>query len=71
MEVVQNFVGSYGFPIAAFLLMFYEMRSTRQDYQKQLEEADKRHDEEISKITEALNNNTHILELIEAKLNVQ
>ena len=52
--MLQTLIGSLGFPIACVIAMFWMWNKERED-----------HKEEISKVTEALNNNTQALIKIE------
>ena len=54
IELVQTLIGSLGFPIACVIAMFWMWNKERED-----------HKDEISKVTEALNNNTQALIKIE------
>ncbi len=54
IEVLQTLIGSLGFPIACVIAMFWMWNKERED-----------HKQEISKVTEALNNNTQALIKIE------
>lgn len=54
IELLQTLIGSLGFPIACVIAMFWMWNKERED-----------HKEEISKVTEALNNNTQALIKIE------
>lgn len=60
MNAIQNAIGSFGFPIVACAMMYMEMKETR-----------KSHQEEMKLMTDALNNNTRVLERLEVKMNVQ
>lgn len=57
IELLQTLIGSLGFPIACVIAMFWMWNKERED-----------HKEEISKVTEALNNNTQALIKIEESL---
>ena len=54
VELIQTLIGSLGFPIACVITMFWMWNKERED-----------HKEEISKVTDALNNNTNALIKIE------
>lgn len=64
MSDIASIVSTVGFPIASFLISAYFIKYS---YDKQLEkdkQADEREDkhwEEISKLTTAVNNNTEVL----------
>lgn len=48
---IAQLIGSLGFPIAACIYLFYSMEKEREA-----------HKEEMNKITEALNNNTLVMQ---------
>lgn len=54
IELLQTLIGNLGFPIACVVAMFVMWNKERED-----------HKAEISKVTEALNNNTQALIKIE------
>lgn len=57
MSTITQFISGVGFPVVAFLLIYKEMGKTREA-----------HSEEIKSITDALNQNTRIIERLEASL---
>ena len=64
MNEIASIVSTVGFPIASFLISAYFIKYS---YDKQLEkdkqtdEREDKHWEEISKLTSAVNNNTEVL----------
>ena len=58
MENVVQMIGSLGFPIVACLAMGWYVKYTTDQNTKEVSELRKEHQEEINKVTEALNNNT-------------
>lgn len=64
MNDIASIVSTVGFPIASFLISAWFIKYS---YDKQLEkdrladDRNERHWEEISKLTEAVNNNTEVL----------
>lgn len=58
VNAFTTLVGSLGFPIVACGAMFYEMH-----------QQSKRHEEEMEKVSDALNNNTLALTELKDKLN--
>lgn len=54
---ISSMIGTLGFPIACVIAMFYMWNKERED-----------HKEEMSKVTEALNNNTVALTRLESVL---
>ena len=61
-------IGSLGFPIVACLGMGWYVKYQTDSYREEVKEMQKEHKEEISKITEALNNNTNALTKLCEKL---
>lgn len=57
MAVITQFISGVGFPVVAFLLIYKEMGKTREA-----------HSEEIKSITDALNQNTRVIERLNAGL---
>ena len=57
VNVITQLIGSLGFPIAACVALFYRMNKQ-----------DEQHKEEMTKITESLNNNTIALTRLSEKL---
>ena len=60
LNLIGSFISSYGFPIVMCLIMFWYMNKERDD-----------HKQEMDAVTNALNNNTAVLEVIKEKLNVE
>ena len=64
MNDIASIVSTVGFPIASFLISAYFIKYS---YDKQMEkdrladDRNEKHGEEISKLTEAVNNNTEVL----------
>lgn len=50
-NIVSQLIGNLGFPIACVIAMFYMWNKEREE-----------HKEEMNKITEALNNNTMVIQ---------
>lgn len=57
MDMLQ-IITQVGFPIAACVAMGYYVKYTNDQHTKETSELNAQHKEEITKITEALNNNT-------------
>ena len=60
VEVINTagqFISSYGFPIVACCTMFWYMNKEREDHKK-----------EVAEMTQAINNNTTVLERLMDKL---
>lgn len=59
LNLIGQFISSYGFPIVMCIIMFWYMNKERED-----------HKQEVSSMTQAINNNTAVLEVIKDKLSV-
>lgn len=59
--VLIELVGSLGFPIAMCIAFFWQINKKDSTYLEQLQTQDQLHDEQIEKISTALNNNTLVL----------
>lgn len=68
METWVQIITSVGFPIFACLAMGYFIRSQIDSYRNDIKELQKEHKEEITKVTDALNNNTLALQKLVDKL---
>lgn len=58
VSTITSLIGSLGFPIACSIALFY-----------QLHKSDENHKEEMTKVTEALNQNTIAISSLTEKLN--
>lgn len=64
MTEIASIISTVGFPIASFLISAYFIKYSydkQLDKDKQTDEREDRHWEEISKLTAAVNNNTEVL----------
>ena len=64
MTEIASIISTVGFPIASFLISAYFIKysyDTQLEKDKQSDEREDRHWEEISKLTAAVNNNTEVL----------
>lgn len=68
METWVQIITSVGFPIFACLAMGYFIKSQNESYRNDIKEIQREHREEISNVTEALNNNTMALQKLVDKL---
>ena len=64
LSVISTFISTIGFPIAACILMGWYINDQRGDYEKLIERMEDKNNEKIEKLTEALNNNTKVMEEI-------
>ena len=68
MDTWVQIITSVGFPIFACLAMGYYVFRQIDNYRNDIKELQQEHKEEISKMTEALNNNTMALQRLVDKL---
>lgn len=69
MDVLLQMIGSYGFPICMCLLMYKSMNENTERHEKAMKDLNNKHKEETSELTEAINNNTNVMNLLIEKLN--
>lgn len=64
MDVSQiaQIIGTLGFPIAACIYLFYSMQKEREQNAAQREADRLEHKQEMEKVTDALNNNTLVIQ---------
>ena len=55
-------IGSLGFPIVACCAMAYFFARVNDNYRNDIKELQKGHEEEMTKMTEAVNNNTLVIQ---------
>ena len=68
METWIQVITSLGFPIFACLAMGYFIKQQIDQYRSDIKDLQKEHKEEITKVTEALNNNTIALQKLVDKI---
>ena len=68
VNAIIALVGSLGFPIAAAIAMGAMFYKTNENYRDDLKSAGERHKMEMDKITEAINNNTLIIQKLVDKI---
>lgn len=59
---VMQIIGSLGFPIAACVYLFWSMQKERENNAAQREADRLEHKQEMEKVTDALNNNTLVIQ---------
>ena len=67
---IIQIIGSLGFPVAACIYLFYSMQKERERNDVQREADRKEHKEEMTKVTEALQNNTLVIQKLVDTLTV-
>lgn len=68
MDTVVQMITTVGFPIVACLLMGWYVKYQTDAYRTEVKDMQKEHKEEITKVTEALQNNTLALQKLCDKL---
>lgn len=68
--MITQLIGSVGFPIACCIAMGYYVHEETNKQRDQISEIEKRHNDEMSSITEALNNNTLALQKLTDRLDM-
>lgn len=62
VQAITAIIGSLGFPIVACVVMFKHLSDERENNNKQREADRQEHREEMQRITDALNNNTLVMQ---------
>lgn len=70
MDVIQ-IISSLGFPIAACVFVSVYVFKQTENYRNDIKEIQLKHKEELDKITEALNNNTLVMQQIKDILDIR
>lgn len=70
MSSIAQLIGSLGFPIAACVYLFYSMQKERENNAAQREADRLEHKLEMEKVTDALNNNTLVIQKLVDALTV-
>lgn len=68
MDTVVQMITTVGFPIVACLFMGWYVKYQTDSYRTEVKDMQKEHKEEITKVTEALQNNTLALQKLCDKL---
>lgn len=68
MDAVLQMITTVGFPIVACLFMGWYVKYQTDNYRAEVKDMQKEHKEEITKVTEALHNNTIALQKLCDKL---
>lgn len=68
MDVVIQMISSVGFPICACVFLAIFVRDSTEGYRNDVKDLQKEHKEEIAKVSEALNNNTLVIQKLCDKL---
>lgn len=62
LSSIAQIIGTLGFPIAACCYLFYSMQKEREQNAAQREADRLEHKQEMEKVTDALNNNTIVVQ---------
>lgn len=68
MDIVLQMITSVGFPIVACIFMGWYVKYQTDNYRNELRDMQKEHKEEISKLSEVLQNNTLAIQKLCDKL---
>lgn len=60
-NTIVTLIGSLGFPIVACIGMAYFFAKTNENYRNDIKESNQLHKQEMDAMTEAINNNTLVL----------
>lgn len=71
MPDIVTLISTLGFPIVACIGLGWYVKHTTDQYREDVKEIQKEHKEEISKVTEALNNNTLALQRLCDKMDAE
>ena len=67
-NVLIQMIGSLGFPICACVFMAIYVKGNNDNYRSDLKEMSQNHRTEMDKITEAINNNTLVIQKLIDKI---
>lgn len=62
IQLIASLVSSIGFPIVCCGILMYYVKYTRDKDSEKISEIEAQHKEETNKLTEALNNNTVVIQ---------
>lgn len=71
MPDIVTLISTVGFPIVACLGLGWYVKHSTDQYREDVKEIQREHKEEISKVTEALNNNTLALQRLCDKMDAE
>ena len=66
--IVSNFISQFGYPIAVSLIAFWYIYKTNQQYRVDIKEIRQEHGIEVHTLSEAVNNNTLVMQKLLDKL---
>lgn len=68
VDSIATLISSLGFPICCCVVLGWYIKNITETYNKQIEELRKEHKDETMKLTEALNNNTLVIQRLIDKI---
>lgn len=68
LTTLAQLIGTLGFPIVACCAMAYFFAKVNDNYRTDIKELQSNHKEEIAKMTEAINNNTLVIQKLVDKM---
>lgn len=68
ITTLAQLIGTLGFPIVACCAMAYFFAKVNDNYRTDIKELQSNHKEEIAKMTEAINNNTLVIQKLVDKM---
>ncbi len=68
LTTLAQLIGTLGFPIIACCAMAYFFAKVNDNYRTDIKELQSNHKEEIAKMTEAINNNTLVIQKLVDKM---
>lgn len=68
LTTLAQLIGTLGFPIVACCAMAYFFAKVNDNYRNDIKELQSNHKEEIAKMTEAINNNTLVIQKLVDKM---
>ena len=66
MEQIFSVIGQYAFPIVACVILGWYVKYTHDNYRKDIQDISAKHNDEMNKVSEALNNNTMAIQKLTA-----
>ena len=70
MNDIVQIISTLGFPIVACLLLGYFVKTQTENYREDIKELQREHKEEAQRMTEAINNNTLVIQKLCDKMEV-
>lgn len=68
METIVTIISTVGFPIGMCLIMGYWIKTTHDDHREDIKRLQENHSEETKELTQAINNNTLVVQELVTKL---